>query len=144
MMVFLGCEFSVSCFALSGEEVSYGQEIYQALKIFKKLGYNPRSFDGVWGNVAKLALQRYQRDKGLPVFGQKEQPGGRKIMANTWGLYDMPGNVWEWCQGWYGNYPSISVNDPKGQSKDSVRVRRGGSWSYGARYCHSANRSRHP
>ncbi len=60
--------------------------------------------------------------------------------ANAWGLYDMIGNVYEWCQDWSADYPSGNVTDPVGPSSGSVRVRRGGSWGSGARSCRSANR----
>ena len=59
---------------------------------------------------------------------------------NAWGLYDMHGNVWEWCQDCYGSYPTSAVTDPTGPSSESSRVVRGGGWDHYARYCRSAFR----
>jgi formylglycine-generating enzyme required for sulfatase activity len=59
---------------------------------------------------------------------------------NEFGLYDMHGNVREWCQVWKGDYPNRDVIDPYGPSNGSHRVIRGGCWSYPARCCRSANR----
>ena len=58
---------------------------------------------------------------------------------NPWGLYDMHGNVWEWCLDWYASSLSGGT-DPKGSSSGSLRVRRGGGWSSGAHLCTSSTR----
>jgi len=75
-------------------------------------------------------------------YGDKHYPVGSK-QPNAWGLYDMHGNVWEWCQDLYGDYPSGTVTDPTGAASGSYRVNRGGSW-FNAEGCRSAYRGRDP
>lgn len=65
----------------------------------------------------------------------------RSYKPNAWGLYDMHGNVGEWCSDRYGDYPSESVTDPTGPNSGSYRVYRGGGWFSGAKGCRSTCRN---
>jgi formylglycine-generating enzyme required for sulfatase activity len=73
--------------------------------------------------------------------GNSTHPVGTKA-ANSLGIYDMSGNVYEWCWDWYDSYGSGSVTDPIGAASGSYRVNRGGGWLIDAQYVRSAFRAR--
>ena len=72
--------------------------------------------------------------------GGTTHPVGQKL-PNAWGLYDMHGNVWEFCEDWSNTYPGGTALDPQGPATGFWRVDRGGGWgNFGAKSCRSARR----
>lgn len=69
----------------------------------------------------------------------KTHPIGTK-RPNAWGFHDMHGNVWEWCQDWFGQYPAVEVTDPQGPAEGKFKVFRGGGWNNEAKFARSSNR----
>jgi formylglycine-generating enzyme required for sulfatase activity len=72
--------------------------------------------------------------------GNETSPVG-SFAPNAWGLYDMHGNMWEWCWDWYGGYNTVPQTDPIGVSSGSNRVLRGGGWGGPAQDARSAGRA---
>ena len=120
-------QWEYACRAATTTPFSWGDQIDSSLV----------NFDG--NNPYNNANKSEYRERTVAV---KELP------CNGWGLYQMHGNVWEWCQDRHGGYPSQSATDPQGPgSGDSrvlrgdARMLRGGSWIDRGRSCRSAYRS---
>jgi len=95
------------------------------------------------GTTTKYSFGDNESDLGNYAWygdhGNPQPVAGRK--PNEWGLYDMHGNVREWCQDWQGDYPIGAVTDPTGPASGSSRVSRGGGWYCRAENCRSASRN---
>ncbi|RLD58111.1 MAG: hypothetical protein DRJ05_08585 [Bacteroidetes bacterium] len=83
-------------------------------------------------NISNVAWYKDNSGGKTHAVGQKK--------ANELGIYDMSGNVWEWCSDWKGDYKSMSQTNPQGPSTGSYLVIRGGSWLSIARGCRTASR----
>ena len=119
-------EWEYACRAGTQTAYWWGDEIDCSKAMY---GNNPQ---GVF------VCQKYLAKRGIA-------PGGpapvKSFPPNPWGLYDMSGNVWEWCQDWFAYYPRGQLIDPQGPEDGRVRARRGGSWFAGPAVLRSANRN---
>ena len=90
-----------------------------------------------WGDSIDHSKANYDGD---PVYAVGDYPYSSPVGSfapNGYGMYDMTGNTWEWCSDWYDGayYATSPSSNPRGASTGSFRVKRGGCWFNGARYC---------
>jgi sulfatase modifying factor 1 len=97
----------------------------------KSKGYNYAGSD----DLDAVAWYRKEESRCIAEVGQKQ--------ANELGLYDMSGNVWEWCSDWFDTFPydNSSTQNPQGPNDGEFRVLRGGSWDSSARFCRTIFRN---
>lgn len=97
-----------------------------------------------WGSTLSTDRANYKGD--FPYNGgnkgvyREKTLTARELEANPWGLYQMHGNVWEWCEDWFGGYKAGVIEDPSGATSSANRVLRGGSWCHYGRYLRSTYR----
>ncbi len=140
------------------DSVSYNVIVEQFLPIFNEVYAGPNHCrlptEAEWEYAARAGSQsRFyfgDSDEALQEYAWFRNNSGRsphpvaEKRPNAWGLYDMYGNLREWCRDWYGNYEFNSttdaVIDPQGPDNGERRVLRGGGWFNQAKVCRSANR----
>jgi formylglycine-generating enzyme required for sulfatase activity len=143
-----------SCYNLSTWEYDFSKHGYRlpteaeweyAARGGQHSPYYNDSIDGskanYWASGDPYETGDYPWTTPVGYYDGSQIPAGSD-MANGYGLYDVAGNVWEWCNDWYGeNYYDVSPYDnPEGPASSIYRVMRGGSWNYGASSCRVADR----
>jgi formylglycine-generating enzyme required for sulfatase activity len=109
-----------------------GAKTHTPFSFGKSLSSRQANFDGT---------QPYGDAERGPSLGRTAKVGSYK--PNAWGLYDMHGNVWQWCSDWYARdyYTNCPRTDPPGPEKGTRRVSRGGAWYNPARYVRTGERN---
>jgi formylglycine-generating enzyme required for sulfatase activity len=120
-------EWEYACRAGTTTAFHYGNALHGGMANF----YDYYEYDASIGDI-------HVSNPAVPWLPRTTTVGS--YQPNAWGLYDMHGNVWEWCRDWYGSYPTGSVTGPQGPTSGSNRVFRGGGWLSLAWRCRSASR----
>jgi formylglycine-generating enzyme required for sulfatase activity len=94
------------------------------------------------GDTLSFKQANIADDPKKPFLNRTTKVGS--YAPNAWGLYDMHGNVKQWCKDWYGAYNPSIKKDPLGSPNGTVRVQRGGCWNFTAEWCRAASRSAQP
>jgi len=119
-------EWEYACRAGTTTSLHYGDQLLSGMANF----WGTQEYDASVGTI----------DNPAGIYLGRTTPVG-SYAPNAWGLHDMHGNVYEWCQDWWGDYAAGPVVDPTGPGSGSLRVLRGGVWWNRGRGCRSASRT---
>jgi len=130
----------IPAYTIHGDEVTWNQEVAEP----GAAGYRlPTEAEWEYACRAGTTTAYCFGDRITPDDANYNSSGTKPVGSfapNSWGIYDMHGNVWEWCWDWYGSYPKEAQTDPTGPLSKMHHGDRGGGWSDGGRSLRSSNR----
>ena len=129
----------------SGEKAPAGVKWDAGYRLPTEAEWEKAARGGVAGKLYPWGTDEISAD--LANYNASNKSGTTPVGSygvNGYGLFDMAGNVWEWCWDWYGDYAQTAQADPRGPSSGTLRVIRGSSYSHIAEWCNVANRDSSP